>query len=232
MTGGNLSDKQGFDPEAMEKTAVYKIMAGCIVPRPIAFITTMSREGIRNAAPFSFFNCISTDPPLVCVAISPVVKTEHRKDTLANILETREFVVNIVNTDIAQAQDICSGTYPSDVDEIALAKLTALDCHRIKPPRLLESPVNFECRLVQSLVIENSRYTLVIGRVVYIHVRPDLISSQGRIDAGRLAAVGRMAGNMYTHTSELFTLAHDTFDVLTPEPRDATTSIAAREKSA
>jgi flavin reductase (DIM6/NTAB) family NADH-FMN oxidoreductase RutF len=216
MTTTATSDKQGFDPEAMEKTAVYKIMAGCIVPRPIAFITTISGTGVRNAAPFSFFNCISTDPPLVCVSISPVVKTGEPKDTLANILETKEFVVNIVSSDIAGAQDVCSGTYPPDVDEISLAGLTALESSRVRPPRLHESPVNFECRLVQSLVVENSTYTLLIGRVVYMHVRQDLLSPQGRIDARRLAAIGRMTGNMYTRTSELFTLAHDTFDVLTP----------------
>jgi flavin reductase (DIM6/NTAB) family NADH-FMN oxidoreductase RutF len=210
------SDKLGFDPEAMEKTAVYKIMAGCIVPRPIAFITTTSCEGVRNAAPFSFFNCISTDPPLVCVSISPVAKTGEPKDTLANILETKEFVVNIVSSDIANAQDVCSGTYPPNVDEISLAGLTALESSRVRPPRLLESPVNFECRLVQSLVVENSSYTLLIGRVIYMHVRQDLMLPQGRIDARRLSAIGRMTGNMYTRTSELFTLAHDTFDVLTP----------------
>lgn len=221
MQEKSLSDQRGFDPETMEKTAVYKIMAGCIVPRPIAFITTLSRDGARNAAPFSFFNCISTDPPLVCVAISSAPKTGTPKDTLANILETGEFVVNIVNNDIAPAQDLCSGAFPPDVDEISLAGLTALECNRIRAPRLRESPVNFECRLVQSLVVENSKYTLLIGRVVYIHVRSDLITPEGRIDAPRLDAVGRMTGNLYTRTTSLFTLAHDTFDVLEPDRRGA-----------
>lgn len=206
--------KKALDPQDMATTDVYKIIAGCVVPRPIGFISTVSSGGVANAAPFSFFNAISHNPPMVCMSISPIYKTGSRKDTLNNILETGEFVANIVDETIARAQDYCSNYFPPEVDEIQASGLTARSSHRVKAPLIEESPVNLECRLLQAMPLPESPYTLVIGRVLLMHVREDILQANGRIDARRLAAVGRMTGNSYIHTRDLFTLEHDTFEVL------------------
>ena len=217
MTSG--PGKLGLDPEAMSGTNVYKILAGCIVPRPIGFLSTVGPDGVFNAAPFSFFNGISHSPPMVCASIDKIHASGGTKDTLTNVLYTRDFVVNIVDEDLATAQDYCSGTFPPEVDEIAAAGLTAAPSRLVRSPRVEESPVNFECRLLHSIPLPESPYTLVIGRIVYMHVRTDLLLPNGRIDPIRLRAVGRMTGNSYVTTRELFTLKHDTFEVLPAAPK-------------
>jgi len=211
--------KLGFDPEVMAGTNVYKILAGCIVPRPIGFLSTVGPDGVFNAAPFSFFNGISHNPPMVCASIDKIHASGNTKDTLTNILHTRDFVVNIVDEDLARAQDYCSGTFPPEVDEIAAAGLTAAPSQLVLSPRVEESPVNFECRLLHSIPLPESPYTLIIGRVVFMHVREDLMLSNGRIDPARLRAVGRMTGNSYVTTRALFTLEHDTFEVMSAAPK-------------
>jgi flavin reductase (DIM6/NTAB) family NADH-FMN oxidoreductase RutF len=210
----NSNNKHELDPEAMASTDVYKIIAGCVVPRPIGFVSTVSRDGIHNAAPFSFFNAISHNPPMVCLSISPIYKSGQRKDTLKNITDIGDFVANIVNEELAAAQDRCSNYFPPEVDELRESGLTPGPSKLVKAPRIEESPVNFECRLVQAMPLLPSPYTLVIGRVVLMHVRADLLQPNGRIDSGRLAAIGRMTGNAYARTRDVFTLEHDTFEVL------------------
>jgi flavin reductase (DIM6/NTAB) family NADH-FMN oxidoreductase RutF len=210
----NTNNKRELDPEAMASTDVYKIIAGCVVPRPIGFISTVSRDGIHNAAPFSFFNAISHNPPMVCMSISPIYKSARPKDTLTNITEVGDFVANIVNEELAAAQDRCSNEFPPEVDEFRESGLTPGPSKLVKAPRIEESPVNFECRLVQVMPLLPSPYTLVIGRVVLMHVRADLLQPNGRIDSARLAAIGRMTGNAYARTRDVFTLEHDTFEVL------------------
>ena len=205
-----------FDMETLPPQDRYKILASSVVPRPIAWVTTRSRAGAVNAAPFSFFNAISHNPPMVCMSISPVYKSGSRKDTLNNILYTGEFVANIVDETIARAQDYCSNYFPPEVEEIQASGLTARSGHRVKAPLIEESPVNLECRLLQAMPLPESPYTLVIGRVLLIHVRGDILQANGRIDARRLAAVGRMTGNSYIRTRDVFTLEHDTFEVLPP----------------
>lgn len=203
-----------LDPAVMQAADVYKIIAGCVVPRPIGFISTVSIGGINNAAPFSFFNAISHIPPMVCVSISKIYKENRRKDTLLNILDTREFVANIVDEATVEAQDFCSEQHPPEFDEIKGAGLTAAASRLVNAPRIEEAPVNFECRLVDAIALPGSPYTLIIGQVVHMHVRRDLVLPNGRIDAAKLRAVGRMTGNTYTRTNDIFSLAHDTFDNL------------------
>jgi flavin reductase (DIM6/NTAB) family NADH-FMN oxidoreductase RutF len=151
---------------------------------------------------------------MVCISISPIYKTGQKKDTLANILDVGEFVANIVNEDLAQAQDYCSNYFPPEVDELKASGLTARPSRLVRAPCIHESPVNFECRLLQTVPLPESPYTLVIGRVVLMHVRSDLLQANGRVDARRLAAIGRMTGNSYIRTNDSFTLEHDTFEVL------------------
>jgi flavin reductase (DIM6/NTAB) family NADH-FMN oxidoreductase RutF len=208
------SDKVSLDPTTMSEMDVYKIVAGCIVPRPIGFVSTVSAGGVPNAAPFSFFNGISHAPPLLCLSIANKEDNSGPKDTLANILETGEFVVNIVDEALAEAQDRCAQRFAPDVDEMQATGLTSVPSIIVKAPAILESPVNFECRLLQHIALSESAYTLVIGRIVHFHIRSDILLPNGYIDPRRLQAVGRMTGNSYLLTREIFTLKHNTFDVL------------------
>lgn len=203
--------KRELDPAQLDHQSVYKIMAGCIVPRPVGFISTIDGAGVFNAAPFSFFNMVSHVPPMVSVSIARNRTGDGPKDTLANILAGGDFVMNIVTEDIVEAADRCSEFQPPEVDEIALCGLTARASTSVKSPCIDESPVNFECRLVSRVDLPASLHTLVIGRVVRMHVRDDLLLPSHRIDQQRLSAVGRMAGNVYSRTRDMFSTAHDGF---------------------
>ena len=207
----NAQDKREIDPATLDAHAVYKIMAGCIVPRPIGFISTVDGAGVFNAAPFSFFNMVSHLPPMLSVSIARNRVGDGQKDTLANIFAGGEFVVNIVNEHIVAVADQCSEYQPPEIDEIALNGLTAVASTCVKAPRIGESPVNFECSLVTRVDLEGSLHTLIVGRVVRMHVRDDILLPNGRIDQERLAAVGRMAGSVYCRTRDTFATTHDGF---------------------
>ena len=210
----NADGKREIDPATLDAHAVYKIMAGCIVPRPIGFISTVDRAGVFNAAPFSFFNMVSHLPPMISVAIAQNRSGDGPKDTLANILDGGDFVVNVVSEDIVGAVDLCSEYQPPEIDEIALSGLTAVTSARVKSPRIGESPVSFECSLASRVDLEGSLHTLILGRIVHMHIRDDVLLSNGRIDQVRMAAVGRMAGSVYCRTRDTFETAHDGFAVI------------------
>lgn len=205
MTNHRPDEFVELDP-AKHHGSLYKIVSGCIVPRPIGLISTVSVDGINNAAPFSFFNSVSDVPPRVCVSICTNALTNSRKDTLANILDTGEFVANIVNEDIVEAQDNCAKPFPPEVDEISVNGLTAFPSKLVKPPRIKESPASLECRLFETIPLPKSAYTLILGEVVCIHVREDIIGKGGRVDPGKLRAVARMAGFTYARTRDLFAI--------------------------
>lgn len=191
-----------IDPAAIPPQQVYKILIGSVVPRPIAFVSTLSPEGHRNLAPFSFFNAICADPPTVCFSTS---FREPRKDTYLNVKRTGEFVVNIVGEDIAEKMNLTSGEYPYGADEFEISGLTPAPSDLVRPPRVLESPVNMECRLTQIVDISARPHggSLIIGEVIRFHVADALIRNF-RIDADRLRAIGRMGGNEYTRTRDRF----------------------------
>ncbi len=208
-----MSDKLEFDPEAMDSLHVYKLITGCIVPRPIGFITTVNPARQVNAAPFSFFNGLSHAPPLVC--FSPGKNSRMgTKDTLRNVRATREFVVNIVDEAIVERVNICATEFPSNVNELEAAGLTAVPSKRVCAPRVAESPVNLECKLWRIIRLPGGFNTLVIGVVLFMHVRAEVMAGDGRIDPQKLRAVGRMAGNAYAKTGELFALSYDAFNVV------------------
>jgi len=186
-----------IDPKSTPPVDVYKVLIGSIVPRPIAFVSTLDADGVRNVAPFSFFTVASSDPPIVC--FTPT----GQKDTLINIRATGEFVVNIVSEDFAEEMNIASGTYPPHVDEFAVSGLTPIESTLVKPPRVAESRVQMECRRFQILEIGSG--ALVLGEVVLIHV-DDRIIENYRIDPDALRAIGRMGGNTYARTTDRFDL--------------------------
>ena len=192
----------------------YRVLTGVIVPRPIAFVSTMSSDGIVNLAPYSFFNAVAYDPPTIVFSSSRHTGIK-RKDTLANIEETGEFVVNIVVDDIAEAMNITAAEYPEDVNEFALAGLTPVSSDLVKCPRVQESPVNMECRLNQVIPLgsEKHQHGLVIGEVVMMHVRDDIIDGH-RINHQLLKPTGRLAGSMYCRTADVYEMPRP---VYTPE---------------
>jgi flavin reductase (DIM6/NTAB) family NADH-FMN oxidoreductase RutF len=143
-----------LDPNQHYPRDIYKMMVGAIVPRPIAFVSTISREGVLNLAPFSFFTAVSANPPVVCFA--PMIRggDGSRKDTLNNVEATKEFVVSIVSEDFAAKMNVCSGEYPPEVDEFELSGLTPVPSDCVRPPRVAVSRINMECRLVQVVHVQ------------------------------------------------------------------------------
>ena len=195
------------DPAIESSQNVYKLMIGAIVPRPIAFVSSLSLDGVPNLAPFSFFTAISANPPVIC--FSPMVRSTDggQKDTLNNIEATREFVVNIVSEDFAAPMNLCAGEYPLEVDEFKVSGLTPIPGDLVKPARVKESRIQMECRLVQVVRISEKPLggSLVIGEVLRFHVADELISDF-RIDSAKLHAIGRMGGPTYARTTDLFDL--------------------------
>ena len=196
-----------LNPSEHDVRNVYKLMVGVIVPRPIAFVSTISLKGIRNLAPFSFFTGISANPPTVC--FSPMIRSSdgNRKDTLNNIEATGEFVINVVSEQIAVPMNICSIEFPPDVDEFRESGLTPVESDLVKPPRVKESLVNMECKLVQVVHVSPKPLggSLVIGEILRFHIRDDLFNDY-RIDPDKIHPIGRMAGSTYIRTTDRFDL--------------------------
>lgn len=191
-----------LDPSTVPASEAYKIMVTAIVPRPIAFVSTVSKAGIFNLAPFSFFNGFCGDPPIV--GFSP--NNNPPKDSLVNARDTGEFVVNIVTESIAERMNLTAKRYPPEIDEFEIAGLTPVTSAIVRAPRVLESPVSMECKVTQ--IIELSRApeanSLVLGQVVCFHVDDAVLDDKGRIDPHKLRAVGRMGGAAYCRTTDLF----------------------------
>jgi flavin reductase (DIM6/NTAB) family NADH-FMN oxidoreductase RutF len=207
---------RSFDPAHESIQNIYKLMIGAIVPRPIAFVSSLDERGVRNLAPFSYFTAVSADPPVVlfCPSVrreDPQRRLAAHKDTLLNVAATREFVINVVTETIAEKMNATSAQVPPEVDEFELAGLTPLPSELVKPPRVAESPVQMECRLRQIIEVSDrpAGGSIVLGEVVRFHVREDLVESY-RIDPDKLAAVGRMGGPTFVRT-------HDRFDLKRPE---------------
>ena len=195
-----------IDPAATEPRNIYKLMVGAIVPRPIAFVSTISAEGILNLAPFSYFTAASSNPPAVCFCTS-IRRDGTKKDTLRNIEATGEFVVNVVSEEFAPQMNACSAEFPPEVDEFAASGLTPIPSDLVKPPRVGESHIHMECRLLQVVHVSPKPLggSLVIGEVLRFHV-DDAIAGDYVIDADKLRPIGRMSGPTYTRTTDRFDL--------------------------
>ncbi|MBV8845590.1 MAG: flavin reductase family protein [Bryobacterales bacterium] len=200
-----VETKLAIDPAAHAPADAYKLLIGAIVPRPIGFISTISPEGVYNLAPFSFFNAVCSEPPVVLFASGA---RRPEKDTLANVRATGEFVVNIVTEAIAEQMNLTSGDYPPEVDEFAIARLTPAASELVKPPCVLESPVNMECKVIQIVDVSTrpAGGSVVFGEVVRFHVDASMVQNF-RIDPEKLRAIGRMGGTGYTRTRERFEMA-------------------------
>ena len=190
--------------KSLSSAQLYRLLAGLVVPRPIAFISTLSTTGVRNLAPFSFFTVLNAAPPILGVSIDRRYGTEP-KDTLVNIEATGEFVINIVSEGLAEAMNLASLDWRPQVDEFVEAGLDArADNLFVQSPRVAASPGQFECRLVRS--ISFGSYTLVAGEVVAFHYAERLFDDKLRIDYDELRAVGRLTGSMYCRTHDRFSI--------------------------
>ena len=205
-----------IDTQLLKPEAMYKLMIGCVVPRPIAWVSTVDAGGAANLAPFSYFMAITHDPPTIAFSASPraeYASVPGRKDTLRNVEATREFVVNLVDDALAEAMNVTSGDYPPEVDEFARAGLAAAPSVKVKAPRVAAAPINMECHLQQVIPIGNRPSHLVIGRIVHLHLRDDVYdAASGRIDMHRLRPVGRLAGNLYSHIHDIFEMKRPSTD--------------------
>ncbi len=194
-----------FDFDTLSPQDRYKLLVSTVGPRPIAWVVTQDASGLVNAAPFSFFNAISGDPPLVIIGIGGR-KPGDAKDTGNNIRETGQFVVNMVSDANAQAMNVTAIDFPAGVDEIKEAGLTTVASVKIKPPRIAESPVAFECERFMNIDVGTDR-TLIIGRVLAVHVRDDAVLNAERcyIDNEKLDLIGRLHGaGWYSRTRDRF----------------------------
>ena len=191
-----------LDPKTFD--SFYRVLTGVVVPRPIAFVSTVSADGNFNLAPYSFFNAVGYDPPTIVFSSSRHVGGKQ-KDTLANIEQTGEFVVNVVVDDIAEAMNKTAAEFPAGVSEFEIAGLTPAPSDLIKAPRVAESPVNMECRLIQVIPIGKGAHEhgLVIGEVILMHLRDDILDGH-RVNHHILKPTGRLAGSMYCHTADVF----------------------------
>ena len=183
----------------------YKLMASLIVPRPIALVTTLGPTGVVNAAPFSMFNMIGEDPPILMISVNRL--TDGRfKDTAANILRSGEFVVHMSDEPMAQKMHDCGKAFPSNVSELAEVGLTPVPAHSVAPPRILEAPVAFECVLHEKLETD-SRYVF-IGRIVRLAARDGLIDTVAwRVNLRDYHPVARFGASFYTRTNDRFSMA-------------------------
>ena len=201
----------GFDLDTMRPSDSYKLLAALIVPRPIAWIVTQNREGVRNAAPYSFFNILSTEPPLLAVSFSPASDREG-KDSLANIRATGELVVNLVPEELAEAMSTTAIDAPRGVDELLLARLSLMESVAVKPPRIAGSPAAFEC--VRHAEVAAGANTIVLARILRAHVRASVFSDATRfhVDPAQMRLIGRMGGG----TGGGYCRTRDTFEVERP----------------
>jgi flavin reductase (DIM6/NTAB) family NADH-FMN oxidoreductase RutF len=196
-----------LNPADCETRQVYKLMTGIIVPRPIALVSTVDGKGIANLAPFSFFSGVGSAPPTVlfCPALRPADSEGpgQQKDTLRNVEQTGEFVVNVVSEAIAARTNATAAEVPPEVDEFELAGLTPVVSEVVRPPRVGESPAQMECRLLQVIYTGHAPGSgvIVLGEVVRFHVRQDLVEDF-RVDPAGLDAVGRMAGTTWVRTRD------------------------------
>jgi flavin reductase (DIM6/NTAB) family NADH-FMN oxidoreductase RutF len=192
-----------FDFENLSEEQRYKLMLATLLPRPIAWVTSQDRNGLVNAAPFSFFNAFGTEPATVGIGVGRNSPTQP-KDTCLNIRATEEFVVNLVPFSAAERMRASSMPFPSQVSEVEAVGLSTMPSEKVGPPRISESPASFECKFMQEIRLGG--FSLILGRIVLLHVRDEAVLDPERlyIDAGELDLIGRMEGALYTRTRDKF----------------------------
>ncbi|HLF16203.1 MAG TPA: flavin reductase family protein [Candidatus Thermoplasmatota archaeon] len=195
------------DPGSREPRANYHFLTSCVMPRPIAWITTVDpKSGVVNAAPFSWYNAVCADPPMVMTAIlerSPGVL----KDTVRNIRATKEYVVNVSPRSMVEPMVKSSGDYPPDVSEVKELGLRTVPSRKVRPPRLADSPVHLECRLDREIPLgRTQKVSLVLGEVVHMAADDAVLDARGNVDPAKLVLAARLGGSEYSDTERFFTV--------------------------
>ena len=203
----DISGPVSFDFRALTPREKYKLMIGAIIPRPIALVTTIDEHGRVNAAPFSFFNCLSADPPILALGVENHPDMSF-KDTGHNIRMTEVFTVNIVSVAIAEAMHVCAARYPRGVDELEKAGLTAMPGEAVASPRILEAPASFECRRHVTLELGKSRQ-IILGEILFAHFRDGVVDDRLHVDPAAVDAIARLGGDTCS-------TVRDRFEMLTP----------------
>ena len=196
-----------FDPNKLDYSAVYKLLTGSIIPRPIGWISSISEDGINNLAPFSYFNAVGDDPPHVMFSVGR--GNDINKDTLNNVLNTKQFVVNMVTEALAEKMNLTAQSVPSHVDEFALAHIDSIQSIKVKPLRVKESPITFECELVHHYFLEdhkNGGACIIIGRIVMMHFDESLLMDNYKINLENYKPIARLAGSNYAKIGEIFSV--------------------------
>ncbi|CAF1398887.1 unnamed protein product [Adineta ricciae] len=205
----------GVDFTEIDKTTRYQLLCSAVVPRPIAFISTIdSRTGIKNLAPLSFFNCVTSEPPTVMFSLTRK-RDGSKKDTLINIENEKHFIINHVTKELfPQAYD-ASAEFASDIDEFDVVGLTALPGFKVNSPRVKESPIHFECELYNSMQVGDGNYgssTIIVGKVVYMHIDQSLYQD-GILDMSSITTVSRLGGMSYGYAEKKFDCDKETWNV-------------------
>jgi flavin reductase (DIM6/NTAB) family NADH-FMN oxidoreductase RutF len=206
-----MSTIKSFDPETLETRDLHKLLLSAVAPRPIAFASTIDSKGNVNLSPFSYFNVFSSNPPILIFSPSRRVRDNTTKHTLQNADETREVVINMVDYSIVEQMSKSSNEYAKGVNEFTKTGLTEVSSLKVKPPRVLESPVSFECVVdnIISLGEKGGAGQLVIAKVVHIHVNSELLDSNGQIDPTKLDLVARLGDDWYSRLTKqsMFTIS-------------------------
>ncbi|HMP03366.1 MAG TPA: flavin reductase family protein [Gemmatales bacterium] len=195
-----------IDVENSPPADVYQALIGSVTPRPIGWVTTVDEEGRVNLAPYSFFNAVSGRPPMVAYAAARK-RDGSIKDSHRNAAAVGEFVWNVATEELAEAVNVTSLELPHGTSEVPIAGLSLVPSVRVRPPRVAESPIHFECRVWKIIPMGEEPTThLVIGTVVYMHLAEAILTEKGRVDPRKLKALGRLGGLFYSRTSDVFEL--------------------------
>lgn len=189
-----------LDPKQLSTPELHGYLLSSVAPRPICFASTVDTSGAVNLAPYSFFNVFSANPPVMIFSPARRVRGNTTKHTLENILETKEVVINIVSFDMVQQMSLASTEYPKEVNEFEKAGFTEIASEKIRPPRVAEAPVQFECRVNEVIALgdQGGAGNLVIAEVVYLHINDRILDKDGTIDPLKIDTVARMGGNWYS----------------------------------
>jgi flavin reductase (DIM6/NTAB) family NADH-FMN oxidoreductase RutF len=195
-----------IDPKEVSTGKLHQYLLGAVAPRPIAFASTIDKEGNPNLSPFSFFNVFGANPPIMIFSPARSVRNNTTKHTLDNAEEIREVVINVVNYDIVQQMSLSSTMYPKGVNEFEKAGLTMLPSESVKPFRVAESPVQFECKVNDIIYTgsEGGAGNLIVCEVVKVHINEEVLNEEGQIDQYKIDLVSRAGGNYYSRARDGF----------------------------
>lgn len=192
------------EPSTLRGSEFHDFFSGLIIPRPIAFVSTVDEKGRYNAAPFSAFARLTSVPPVLVLAIAR--RKGQKKDTVRNIESVGDFVVNMVDENLAKAMNQASADYPAGVDEIREAGLSALKSDKVRSPRIAEAPISLECKLIQIIELGSSpdRSSIIFGEILLVHIK-DEVMTEGKIDPLKAKIIGRLGdGDLYCRTTDIF----------------------------